>query len=305
MNFGMGDFLPCQRTKGEYGDVVYKSITVIGLGTLGGFVVGALSNIETVETLILIDHDTVEQKNLKNSIYRQVDIGLHKTEALTDIISTTSNITVLSLEEKYIEGKTTIPKCDLILDCRDYTYDRLKEVDARLYISSRYLMVDCRKNVEYKTRTHGKYIMELSKEDLRYAASLVSMLVYNSTIKSLIKNKSVQKYELDYVKHIDKCAYDIVYENPVGEEKFVNLPDHILPIIEANKHSEINLYVGSSVFPFSELTLPKNSLQTSGDVVISLARAVADQCQFNNFVVSLHNRGDNVFVELIPETGAA
>lgn len=284
---------------------MYKSIVVIGLGTLGGFVVEALSNIETVETLILIDHDTVEQKNLKNSIYRQVDIGLQKTEALTDIISTTSHVTTMTLEEKYIEGKTKISSCDLVLDCRDYTYDRMKEIDARLYISSRYLMVDCRKNVEYKTKTQGKYIFELSKEDLRYAASLVSMLVYNSTIKSLIENRSVQKYELDYVKHIDKCSYDIVYENPVGDEKFVNLPDQILPILEANKNSDINLYVGSSVFPFSELLIPRGSLQTSGDIVISLAKAVADQCQFNNFVVSLYNKDNSVFVELIPETGAA
>lgn len=286
--------------------MVYKTITVIGLGTLGGFVTDAISNLEEVEKLIVIDHDIVETKNLKNSIYRQIDVGLSKTEALKDIIlSKNLNKNVDIKSEKYIEGEMTLPKSDLVLDCRDITYDRNTEIDSRLYISSRYLIVDCRKNVTYANRRVGKYIVELTKDDLRYAASIISMTIHSGTVTSLLRSRSVQKYELDYVKHIDNYKCDIVYEDLVDEEKFVNLPDKILPILELNKESELNVFLGSKVLPITERIIPKNTLQTSGDVILNLASVATSQCDFNNFVVSLFQENNQVFVELIPETGAA
>jgi len=259
--------------------VVYKTITVIGLGTLGGFIANAVSNSESIENLKIIDHDIVETKNLKNSIYRQIDVGLAKTEALKDIIlSKNSNTNVDIRSEKYIEGKTILSKSDLVLDCRDITYDRTSEIDARLYISSRYLIVDCRKNVKYMNKRVGKYIVELSKDDLRYAASIISMAIHSGTITSLLRSKSVQKYELDYVKHIDNYKCDLLYENLIDEEKFINLPDKIVPIIELNKLSDVNVFLGSKVLPITERIIPKNTLQNSGDVILNLASVATSQC---------------------------
>lgn len=286
--------------------MVYKSIVIIGIGTLGGFVTDALSNLETLETLIVIDHDIVERKNLKNSIYRQIDIGVPKVDALKEIIKyKNSDLTIITLNEKFIEGKTCIPQCDLVLDCRDYTYDRRRQIDVRLYISSRYLMVDCRKNVEYVVKSEGKYLIELGKQDLRYAGQLVSMLIYNETIISLMKEQSVQKYELDYVKRIDQNSCDVVYEAAESEEKFVNLPEKIVPILQANKHSDLELFVGSNLFPITKDLIPKNSLRSSSDIAVTLTRAVSNQCGFNNFVIALHQLDGRFLLELIPETGAA
>lgn len=285
--------------------MVYKTITVIGIGTLGGFVANSLSNLEHLETLILIDHDTVESKNLKNSVYRQIDVGLTKVEALTDIISHKNpDLTIMTMNEQFIEGKTNIPKCDLVLDCRDFTYDRGRLIDVRLYISSRYLMVDCRKNVNYKMKAEGKYLTQLTKQDLRYAGSMMSILVSNDTITNLMKDKVVQKYELDYVKHINNDVCDIVYECQDGEEKFVNLPDTILPILQANKKADLEVCVGSSLFPIDGHLIPKNTLHSGSDIVVSLTKAVACH-NFNNFVVSLYQNNDTFILELIPETGAA
>jgi len=285
--------------------VVYKTITVIGIGTLGGFVANSISNLENLETLILIDHDTVESKNLKNSVYRQIDVGLTKVEALTDIISHKNpDLTIITMNEQFIEGKTNIPKCDLVLDCRDFTYDRGRLIDVRLYISSRYLMVDCRKNVNYKTKAEGKYLTQLTKQDLRYAGSMMSILVSNDTITNLMKDKVVQKYELDYVKHINNDVCDIVYECQDGEEKFVNLPDTILPILQANKKADLEVCVGSSLFPLDGHLIPKNTLHSGNDIVVSLTKVVACH-NFNNFVVSLYQNNDTFILELIPETGAA
>lgn len=283
-----------------------KSIVVIGLGTLGGFVVEALSNLEGVEKIVIIDHDTVEKRNLKNSIYRQIDIGISKVEALTDIINEkNSEIEILGFKSMYIEGETKLPKTDLILDCRDYTYNRKSEIDARLYISSRYLIVDCRKNVNYKIPQPGKYLTELTKDDLRYASSTVSMLVHSNTIQSLMNNQAVQKYELDYVKHIDKYMYDIVYDNVIEGDKFINLPEKIVPILDMNKKKDIQVFLGSRVFPVAERVIPKKSLTSSRDLIVNLASVINLQCEFNNFIISVFQDGSKVFVELIPETGAA
>ena len=284
----------------------YKSITVIGIGTLGGFVADAIANLESVETLVLIDPDVVESKNLKNSIYRQVDVGASKVGSLMDIISKKNNeITIMTIYDEYVETKTKIPKCDLVLDCRDFTYNRRKEIDARLYISSRYLMVDCRKNVSYKIKTEGKYLTELTKDDLRYASSLVYMLISNNTIGTLMNKRAIQKYELDHVNKIDENSCDILYDQLENEEKFINLPDKIIPILEANKNHDLPIYIGSDTFPISKSLIPKDTLHSSNDLIMNLSQIVEKQCDFNTFVISLRSNNNRLFVELIPETGAA
>ena len=286
--------------------MAYKNVVIIGLGTLGGFTAEAISNLENTEKLVIIDHDIVEQKNLKNSIYRQIDIGIPKVEALKDIITHQNpHIEIWAFQTEYKEGKTKLIKEDLVIDCRDFTYDRKSEINVRFYISSRYLMADFRKNVIYKERQAGKYIMELTKNDLKYAASIISMMIHSNTIESLITSQSVQKYELDCIKHIDNYCYDVVYENTVGEEKFVNLPEKIVPILDMNKHKDVTVFLGSKVYPVVERIIPMDTLKSSKDVILNLASIVSCQKDFNNFVVSVFNEGSNVYIELIPETGAA
>ncbi len=286
--------------------MVFKNIVIIGLGTLGGFAAEAISNLENTEKLVIIDHDIVEQKNLKNSIYRQIDIGTPKVEALKDILTNQNpNIEIWAFQTKYIEGKTKLTKEDLVIDCRDYTYDRKSEIDVRFYISSRYLMCDFRKNVTYKERRAGKYITALTKNDLKHAATLISMMIETVSIAALIEIQTVQKYELDYVKYFENNCYDIVYEDVVGEDKFVNLPDKIVPILDMNKDKDLTIFLGSRSYPIAEKLIPINTLKSSRDLISTLTSVVSCQKDFNNFVVSVFNEGDNIYIELIPETGAA
>jgi len=120
-----------------------------------------------------------------------------------------------------------------------------------------------------------------------------------------MKDQLVEKYELDYVKHIDNTPCDIVYDAPTGDDKFVNLPEKIIPILEANKNNDVDVCVGSSLFPIIEYSIPQNSLQSSTDLILQLTNAVSKQNQFNNFVISLRETQNKFLVELIPETGAA
>jgi hypothetical protein len=282
--------------------VVYRSVTVIGVGTLGGFVAEAVSNLEGLEKLVIVDHDIVEVKNLSNSIYRQIDVALLKVDALKDIIT---NVQVEAYPTMFEEGKTSIPATDLVLDCRDSTYNRGSYIDARLYISSRYLIVDCRKNVHYQQQLYGRYIETLTSDDLRYASMTVSMILHSGTIKSLINLKSVQKYELDYVKKIDTCRYDVLYENDSADDKFVNLPDKIIPILALSKKHDLNVIVGSKSMPMSQTVIPMGSLKNANDLITNLDSVTRIPCNFKNYVVSFTKEYDKILVELIPETGAA
>lgn len=283
--------------------MVYKKIAIIGLGTLGGFVADSIATLEGVEKLVIVDHDDVESKNIINSIYRPIDIGTQKVEALSDIILSKENdIEVEAIAEKFIEGESKIPKCDLVLDCRDYTYDRGNVIDARLYISSRYLIVDCRKNVSYPEKVQGKYLVKLNMDDLRSAAYIVAMMVSCGTFDHLIALRTVQKYEIDFVKNIDNYCYDIIFDNISDSDKFVNLPDKIVPLIEMSRQNDLNLVVGSRMFPIAEAMIPKASLMTTEDIVRNFTALTKSQSNFNNYLITII---DNKYIELLPETGAA
>ena len=282
--------------------MVYRSVTIIGVGTVGGFVAEAISNLEGLEKLVVVDHDIVEVKNLSNSIYRQIDIDLPKVDALKDIIT---NVKVETYPIMFEEGKTFLTSTDLVLDCRDSTYNRGSYIDARLYISSRYLIVDCRKNVSYQEQMYGRYIETLTRNDLRYASMTVSMILHSGTIQSLVNLKSVQKYELDYVKKIDNCRYDVLYETNKGEDKFVNLPEKIIPILDLNKRHSLNVVVGSKRKPMSQTVIPIGALKTANDLITNLDSVTRLPCEYKNFVVSFTKEYNTIVIELIPETGAA
>lgn len=286
-------------------NVAYKKVTTIGIGTLGGFVADAVASLDDVEELVIVDHDTVENKNLRNSIYRPIDIGSLKVDALEDILSEKYDIKVKKLPLKFDEEKVPIAKSDLVFDCRDFTYNRGSYIDARLYISSRYLVVDTRKNVIYDKPVEGRYIETLTKDDLRYAAMLVSMMIHSGTIKTLLQIQTVQKYEVDYVKRIDNLCYDILYDNAPGSDKFINLPAKILPILDLNRTSDLNVFVGSKSFPLSSKVIPRESLKDGNDIIINLASVANLQCNFNHYIVSVYQENGKNFIELIPETGAA
>lgn len=59
-----------------------KRVTVIGLGTIGSWLVQILSRMQV--PMNLYDHDTVEEHNLTTQTYGQADIGKTKVEALME-----------------------------------------------------------------------------------------------------------------------------------------------------------------------------------------------------------------------------
>jgi hypothetical protein len=286
---------------------MYQKIAVLGVGGLGGYIVDAITNLDTVKEIVAYDFDKVEEKNLRNSIYRMNDIGRFKTESLREIVSgRNQNINITTYNESFIEGKNKLPKCDLILDCRDYTFDRSGLIDVRLYISSRYLVVDCRKVVQYEKKYQGRYIEALTKSDLKSASQIFLMLIYQNSLEHMIRNQLTNEFDLDYLTKNQKPKQDIIYETHKGEEKLVNLLDNLPTILDVNRVKPIDVFVGSRLFPISKHTIPPSKLTTTQDVVTNLLSFINLPIQFNSYIIQINsNKDGSVDLELIPDTGAA
>lgn len=287
------------------------TIAIIGNGSLGGFLALSLSELEEVDNLILIDDDKVESKNLKNSVFREVDVGRSKTSALRDIIYMHDNNTyVQAIETKFIEGESVLPDLDLAIDCRDYIYDRKDVIDCRMYMSGRYLIIDCRKDISYATNHQGKYLNKLTKDDLRLAAFNASMFIHKGLLNDL--NEMVHKIELDYMNRdvsnalqLRKDKTDLLVDSVPGDRKILNLQENINPIIELNKDADITVYLGDRKLPLIEKEVYKQTLISPDDVIRCLTSFIEVPHSFNNYLISVGRDGLSCFIELLAETGAA
>ena len=294
---------------------MYRKVAIIGVGTLGGFLAKSISNMETVKELVIIDYDSVEKKNLKNHIYRKEDVDSLKVDALYGIIkSSRKNIKITRIKEKYIEGKSKIPKCNLVIDCRDFTYDRGSEIDVRLYISYSSLVIDCKKNVIIDKKHEGKYSSSLTKSNFELITSSFSHIMSSGTLKDLVKNQLVQKISLNMILQdineailkVDKKE-DIILDSMIPSGKFSNMHE-IKPIFQANKDADITLRIGDECSPTIIKKIPKKSLKTVTELISLLNKTVQPYTFINvqNFAIfPLVKKGNEYTVCILPNTGAA
>lgn len=282
-----------------------KSVTVIGIGSLGSYIVDAIVNLENIEEIVLVDHDLVELKNLKNSVYRPIDIGEHKVTALKEIIEEkNSTIKVYPCIGKYSEELSCVlNKTDIVIDCRDIITNRSGKIDARFYISGRYLVGDFRKIVKYKYDRNGRYINEVDKNDLMFAGITVSNLIHNGVIIKLINKQLIKHYELDYTKHIEEIDnHDIILEENVVSDKLLNFKQKIVSILNANKKYPISLFINGNDIDMVEI--PKYKLKETDDIVNEI-NALVERYSYDHYIVKLQQQNNYYNLELIPETGAA
>lgn len=300
-----------------------RKVTVIGLGTLGGFLCKHISELENMREIILVDHDIVERHNVTNSVYRYKDIGEFKTNALADLIG--DNVSVTKINKKFIEGQTILPKSDLIIDCRDIVCERLGSIDFRMYLSQRILILDCRRVVRNICEYNGHYSMNLSKSEISKAAFFATQIINSDQLLSMKQNELIHKINLDILANIvDKemqktldNKVDLIYDLTDSTNRLHSLAENIKPILALNKLRDIPVYIGQKnpaierifkTMPEESRTkyavIPKNSLKGGCDVISSLANIIKKE-GYKNFIVSVRSEKGNSFIELLEETGAA
>jgi len=302
---------------------------VIGLGTLGGFLCKHISEFETVKELVIIDHDTVESRNVFRSIYNPQDIGEYKVDALADMIreNVGDDITVKKINTKYTEGITKLPKSDLVIDCRDIVCDRIGEINVRFYISHKTLVIDCRKHVKNPCVYNGSYSINLTKNEINKAAFYAAHSIASGHLDKMTKNNLIQRIDLDIVSSVMTKSINESIENKIdmiyemnGAERLQSVENFIQPILNLNKTQEVEIIVGDHETKELEklfttmptiinenlmALVPQNSLNTSTDVMKALTELVKKQPGVSNFVIIMRKHNGKKYIELLEETGAA
>ncbi len=290
-----------------------SNICVIGLGSLGSTLCMCLCDLEELKHLSIIDFDIVEKKNIKKSIYTNNDINKLKTDALYDKLINIKNdyLQIYKFPFKYDENKTNI-NSNLIIDCRDEIIDRNDKIDIRLYVSSRYIIIDCRKNIKYDETRQGKYISHINKSDLKSGCASFVYLLQNGFIKYLINNQMVYNLELDYLDRISSKLKNENQNNKIpfyGYEesnKFLNLKQNINKIIEKNKKRDAIICIGDKNNPITTTKILKNNIQNINDIIPIMTSLInSKSINYFYYVINVIEYNNRLYVELLPETGAA
>lgn len=284
-----------------------NTVTVIGLGTVGGFLSKHISELENIKELTIIDFDIVERKNVRNSIYTYSQLGEYKVNALAEKLN--EDVSIKKIKGKYIEGKTKIKKTDLVIDCRDVVCDRQKEIDVRFYISGKVLIIDCRRKVINNYNYPGKYRTQLTKSEINKAAFFAAQIINTKQLQEMIYHETIQKIDLDLIpallnnniKRNFENKIDIIYDD--GLKQLQGLNECIKPIMDINKEQDVQVFFGSeNIVNQQPKVITKQSLKNPLDTIMFLSNLIKETGSSSNFVVLVN---ENNIVELIEETGAA
>jgi len=297
---------------------MFRKIAVIGLGSLGSYLCKYLSELDQVKHLVLMDDDIVDSSNCHKSAFAPKQISMPKVDAVAEIVSRDVNVT--KIFNKYVEGKTKLPRSNLVIDCRDEFCPRHKEIDVRTFISENHLVMDCMKKRICKQR-RGHYIIDIPKERISTAAFFCTRIIGSPEITKLIANQIIHTIDLktlvplgeDDINHIINNREDAIYDYYDGSEKLLQLNENLKSIFNANKSSDIEVYVGEEhpVKEFLDLremphyaVVPKNSLNRSSDILPVLINLIEGKKDIN-YIVKCNLKGERKSVYLIQESGAA
>lgn len=298
-----------------------RKILVIGVGSFGGFLCKHLSELESVKELFIIDFDSVEPKNARNSVYSISQVGEHKVDALKEIIQ--DDVLVREFKVKYEEGKTTLPKVDLVIDCRDMVCDRGTEIDIRFYISQRVLVMDSRKNIKCHTEYEGSYSISLTKSEIRKAAFFAAQAIDSQQLSTLLGSRSIQTVDLDLlpgiinksIKETLENKSDLLYEVLDQTDRIYGLEENIAPIMKINKKNDVRVVIGEKpkeiidlpqIAQTKDYIIERGSLKTSTDLVETLTNLVKQKGDFMNFIVLVkEDPHGEPYIELLEETGGS
>ena len=153
-----------------------EKIGIIGVGSLGGYVAKHVQHF--TNTIYGIDPDTVEKRNLRNSLYTKANIGKPKVIALKKQITKCNYVPV---QDDF--RNVDLPDVDEIIDCRDVINKNIKS-ETKFLVTGRNLHVNCEDTVEGKD-IQGEYMIDLGKEKISQAGRLAAESLMSDGINTL------------------------------------------------------------------------------------------------------------------------
>jgi len=264
---------------------------------------------------MMIDPDIVEMKNVGKSIYRRKDIGKYKVNALKEIIKNNNDsLNIIGHPIEYHENKMCLPYSDLIVDCRDVICNRSGDIDIRMYISFRTLILDCKRNFKVTNQRSGRYIQYLNMGELSAAASTAFQIISSGKVKDLVKKQMIHQVSMDYQStEISKAIKvyenrpDIIIDQFNGDERIRNLHEMLPMIIESNMINDLTVIVGQQNCIGDRIKkINKYEMIEYNKIVKSLSEIIQSlPFQSEYYTLVINKEKDEWFIELLPETGAA
>ncbi len=300
-----------------------KVISIIGLGSLGGFIARQLYySVIDFNNLILIDFDKVNKKNLNNSIYEKGDIGKFKTSALFQkLIYAGNRKKIITITDQYVGNNINFSNSDLVIDCRDIFSGYDENISFKTYITGTDLIIDCSKPIDNNIYD-GNYIYELDKLIIYHAAEIVVQLILSKLVYKLIENRSIYKFDIQYLDKVvnnqiipnynnnnNNNNNNVVIDDSPIFKKFRNLIDVEEKIIKSNKIAPI--YIKSNTNNFNKI-VPQNSLKTINDLLPILKPIILDPFSYSSYILDVEDKQmvkkDNnncIIINIISASGGA
>lgn len=296
------------------GQTLPKDIIVIGIGSLGGFFSKYMAECDYIKKLTLVDDDIVDNKNHENSIYTKEDIGKLKTHALS-IKLFGNNKEIKTKTMQYDGTNISYKDADMIVDCRDIQCFVDNNISFKASISGELLVIDCNKNLHRSDNimTSGEYDVNIGKEKIKLAASIMSQLISNGFINKLIDNN--MKYNIDLfqiekemvselisIKKNRPEKENIIIDDNTTLKKVSNLLDIKNKIITMNKTQNITFRNDNLSF---EKISPKKSIKSVTDIISVIDPIVSVPVPAFSYFLKIDKVENNVIINIIPNSGGA
>jgi len=285
----------------------FKTIVVLGAGSLGGYVIDSLSESMKINELIVYDPDKVEKRNLRNSIYKDHQVGQLKVDALKSLIRN-KKIKFTSIPQEFIHGQVQLPRNDMVIDCRDVVSDRTS-IDVKTYLSGRHLVIDCKKRFRRDVYYPGRYTEALEKIDLMNSGVIVASLFNDGSLMNLISDQVVYKHDLDMTHYAIMQTTNRLKEQGDfaidHETRFIDLAENFQYIITANQYKPICIYLDEDHKSDMKRTLLPGVLSDYHDLSKHLNMMIKNLDVFHYYSMKISETHDNIEIMLITETGGA
>lgn len=274
--------------------MTFKRPLILGVGSLGSILSEKIVNDNFFDKLSILDYDIVKEKNLNNSIFCFDDIGKKKIDVINDKFSHLKEID--SFDLKFIEDLNNLLfDCDIIIDCRDFLYNR-KNIDIRLFVCNKSLIVDCRKKVNYQSSYEGSYFWDIDRNELEQLLDNFVNILKNNQMREMINKQDISEINLCKNGNVPICSTiednDIIIDstNKISNPNFVS---------KVNKKMKAEVKIFSNNSDVKTKTIDLN-LKNNLDIINEL-ESLLPRFDNNNYIM-LVNQNE---ISIIPETGAA
>lgn len=318
-----------------------ESVTIIGVGSLGGYLCKYLVNCRNIKKIQVIDFDTVGSENLDKSVYSSADKDEPKVFALRKKFGDK----IYPVNSKYSERGLSNPniiETDIIIDCSDEVIS-YHIVDLRIYVvSGKTVVYDFRRNNEVDLEYTGKYVDKMTWKEMNIIGLISSDFICGGVIESYKDSFQIYHVSLPYIsdqlkqvgdnfrekgidaiwsddyyisdfarsefdrsKNIfDKHHKDMIYSLDSLDGKINGITPILDPFLEENKTRdvEINYYERDGLVGRSFIS--KGLFKTEDDILKEIT-SIPSFYSPVVYVSILVNRYDKISIDLFPLTKGA